>query len=199
VRHWLRSLGLGLLLAVSALPGLAMPLADVPPIAQRPSEEPQFIRPRTTCPDRLEDLMPLLLRDLPSYANRVSQRAYLRQFRVTQNIPGTVIVAGLPELAPIELASREYVPQQEDTTRQAFFTTLERQYVANQTVDLEHYHWLILTPTPSGWRFVLLFSAIGNAPPNAPPTPPQDTSQGVVAQAIRLWLRDCRAGRIVGP
>jgi hypothetical protein len=41
-----------------------------------------------------------------------------------------------------------------------------------------------------------MFSRIGDALANQPPSPPQDTSQGVIAQAIRLWLRDCRAGAI---
>ncbi|NJR66863.1 MAG: hypothetical protein HC772_18640 [Leptolyngbyaceae cyanobacterium CRU_2_3] len=64
-------------------------------------------------------------------------------------------------------------------------------------MELQHYHWLFLTPTENyGWRLVLMFSSLGNAPANQPPSPPQDTSQGVIAQAVRLWLRDCRAGSI---
>ena len=29
-----------------------------------------------------------------------------------------------------------------------------------------------------------------------PPTPPRETSEGIIGQAVRLWLRDCRAGAI---
>lgn len=175
--------------------GLTMPFQSSSSIAR--SAEPTYIRPRTTCPDQLEELMPLLLRDLPSYANRVSQRSYIEEFRITENIPGTIIVAGQPEYQPIELASREYIPvQEEDTTRQVFFTTLERQYASEAIVDLQHYYWLFLTQAQDGWRLALLFSSLGDTPSDEPPTPPQDASQGVVAQAIRLWLRDCRAGSI---
>lgn len=176
--------------------GLAVPLMQ-PILTMARSAEPTYIRPRVTCPEQLEELMPLLLRDLPSYANRVSQRSYIEEFRITENIPGTIILAGQPEYQPIELASQEYIPAQEDdTTRQVFFTTLERQYASEAVVDLQHYYWLFLTQTQDGWRLALLFSSLGDTPPDEPPTPPQDASQGVVAQAIRLWLRDCRAGSI---
>jgi hypothetical protein len=195
-------MGLGLMMAVVwGSPAGAMPFLSETIARQSPeaSEEPEFIRPRTLCPDTVESLMPLLLRDLPSYANRVSQRAYIDEFRITPDIPGTIIVAGRPEYDSIELTTLQYVPQQDDTTQQVFFTTLERQYASEAIVDLQHYHWLFLTQTQAGWQFVLLFSALGDTPPNEPPTPPQDASQGVIAQAIRLWLRDCRAGRIAAP
>ncbi|GAB4384164.1 MAG: hypothetical protein Kow00121_47260 [Elainellaceae cyanobacterium] len=159
------------------------------------SAEPDFIRPPADCPSDLEALIPLLLRDLPGYANRVNQRAYTLESPA--NIPGYVLVAGRPEYEPIPLESRQYIPQQEgDTTAQIFFTTLERQYAAGKAVQLQHYHWVFLTQTSSGWRLVMMFSTIGDVPADEPPTPPQDTSQGVIAQAIRLWLRDCQAGSI---
>jgi hypothetical protein len=180
------------------LPAVAVP-SSLESVARRPAEDPEFIRPRSVCPDELESLMPILLRDLPSYANRVSQRAYIDEFRITRNLPGTIIAAGQPEYEAIELAARQYQPQQDDTTQQAFFTTLERQYASNAIVNLQHYHWLFLTQTQTGWHLVLLFSALGDVPPHEPPTPPQDATQGVIAQAIRLWLRDCRAGRIAAP
>lgn len=209
MKHWLRRMGLrGAIVVVNiagvggaeangngfglVLPGLSSGIAQ--------SAESSFIRPQTTCPDQLEGLVALLLRDLPGYANRVSQRAYIEDFRVTDYIPGTIILAGQPEFQPIELASREYASMQpDDTTQQVFFTTLERQYTRQRVVDLQHYYWLFLTQTQDGWRMVLLFSSLGPTTTNEPPTPPQDASQGVVAQAIRLWLRDCRAGSIQAP
>ncbi len=155
-----------------------------------------LIRPPAQCPTDLVTLMPLLLRDLPSYANRVSQRAYT-DFR-TADIPGYVIVADRPEYAPLSLNSESVLPAPEDQPSQVFFTTLERQYVSGKPVSLQHYHRLFLVETQNGWQLSLMFSTLGHYPADQPPTPPQDTSQGVIAQAIRLWLRDCRAGSIAG-
>lgn len=163
------------------------------------SNAPVFIRPDATCPTELDALISLLLRDLPSYANRVSQRAYIEDFRITEDIPGTIILAGRPEYQPIELPAREYTAAEADATSQVFFTTLERQYASDEIVDLQHYYWLFLTQTETGWRFVLLFSSLGEDPAGQPPTPPKDATQGVVARAIRLWLRDCQAGSISLP
>ncbi|PSB21424.1 hypothetical protein C7B76_05110 [filamentous cyanobacterium CCP2] len=158
-------------------------------------ENPQYIRPSIQCPSELEELLPLLLRDLPSYANRVNQRAYPLDIR-TGNIPGYVLLATRPDFEPLPLTSRAYTPTQEDDTTQIFFTTLERQYVPNASVRLQHHHWAFLTQTTRGWRLVLMVSAIDNVPADEPPTPPHDSSEGVIAQAIRLWLRDCQAGSV---
>jgi hypothetical protein len=165
------------------------------------------IRQAIACPAQLPDLMPLLLRDLPSYANRVSQRAY-RSDR-NPDRPGYVLLTGQPDYRPLPLAEEEQLSSNAPVEKsriaqhlpesplQVFFTTLERQYVGGEAVELQHYHWLFLTPTQNhGWRLVLLFSRIGDVPADQPPSPPQDTSQGVIAQAIRLWLRDCRAEAI---
>jgi hypothetical protein len=159
------------------------------------------IRPAIQCPADLTTLTPLLLRDLPSYANRVSQRAYTN-FR-TADLPGYVILADRPEYKPLSLNpeslnSATASPNDEDQPAQIFFTTLERQYVSGKPVSLQHYHRVFLVETEKGWQLALMFSTIGNYPADQPPTPPQDTSQGVIAQAIRLWLRDCRAGSVVG-
>ncbi|HEY9639312.1 MAG TPA: hypothetical protein V6C57_02450 [Coleofasciculaceae cyanobacterium] len=168
------------------------------------------IRQAIACPAQLQDLMPLLLRDLPSYANRVSQRAYERDRN--PDVPGYVLLTGQPDYQPLPLVAGEQLAgeqlppadsaigkssQGQAAPPQVFFTTLERQYVGGKAVELQHYHWLFLTPTEShGWRLVLMFSRIGNVLADQPPSPPEDASQGVIAQAIRLWLRDCRAGAI---
>lgn len=138
--------------------------------------------------------MRLLLRDLPSYSNRVNQRAYT-DFRTT-DVPGYVIVADHVEYEPLSLNSEEKLPPAADQPVQVFFTTLERQYVSGKPVSLQHYHRLFLVETQDGWQLSLMFSTLGNYPADQPPTPPQDTSQGVIAQAIRLWLRDCHAGSV---
>jgi hypothetical protein len=168
--------------------------------------QPSPIRPPTTCPDHLEDLMTLLLRDLPSYANRVTARSFdapigVSSRRLNEPRPGYVLLAGQPEFGPLTLGPGNYVSTQPiaDQPSQIFFTTLERQYTANRSVNLQHYHWLFLTRSTSGWQLVALFSRIGDEPADQPPTPPQDRTQGAIAQAIRLWLQDCRSGAISPP
>jgi hypothetical protein len=144
----------------------------------------------------LTDLTPLLLRDIPSYANRVVQRSRNRD--PTGDRPGTIVLAGRPEFLPLTLEAGRYTPTQSqaDQPEQVFFTTLERQYVQDRTVNLQHYHWVFFAKGESGWLLVAMFSRLGDTPPNQPPTPPQDTTQGAIAQAIRLWLRDCRSGAV---
>lgn len=182
---------------------IATSAADIVSIA---TDQPTPIRPLTTCPDRLEDLMLLLLRDLPSYANRVTARSFdapigVSSRRINESRPGYVLLAGQPEFGPLTLGPGSYIATQPiaDQPDQVFFTTLERQYAAGRSVSLQHYHWLFLTQSTSGWRLVALFSRIGDEPADQPPTPPQDTTQGSIAQSIRLWLQDCRSGAISPP
>lgn len=158
------------------------------------------IRPETTCPEGLETLTALLLRDLPSYANRVSQRS-LGSIE-SPNMPGYVLLAGRLEFQPLSLGPGVYRSLEVDPTPgeespdQVFFTTLNRQYLDDQLIQLQHYHWVFLVKAESGWRLAMMFSRLGGDLTNEPPTPPRDSSQGVIAQAIRLWLRDCREGEI---
>lgn len=162
-----------------------------------PIVTPQTI-PDYQCPDDLETLSELLLQDLPSYANRVIQRA--RNLESGLGTTSYVLVAGKPEFEPLNLNTPEQpdpiLSPEDSAVKQLFFTTLERQYTANQAWEMEHYHWLFLTPTEEGWRVVMLFSRFGSPNKEVPPTPVQETSNGVVGQAIYLWLRDCRAGVI---
>jgi hypothetical protein len=179
---------------------LANPDLLVAASSASPTAGSQPLRPKTQCPTQLESLMPLMLRDLPSYANRVSQRAYTN-YRTTER-PGYVLLAGHPEYQPLTLGAGEYQSATESAVPQVFFTTLERQYFSGKAVQLQQYHWLFLTQTQSGWRFVLMLSTISDQQAQIdnqqaqPSTPPRDSSQGVIAQAIRLWLRDCETGNI---
>ncbi len=158
----------------------------------------QPIRPESICPDDVETLSALLLRDLPSYANRVSQRAFTR-IRTTDR-PGYVLIAGRPEFEPLTLGPGLYqpaLPDPEAGLEQIFFTTLNRQYTPRNAAQIQHFHWVFLVQTPSGWRLATMFSQLGRYPANQPTTPPRDSSQGVIAQAIRIWLRDCNTGNVV--
>lgn len=150
--------------------------------------------PPAACNVPLETLTARLLQDLPSYTNRVIQRA--RRQGSSYNLTSYVIIAGKPEFEPLPLPQRQYAPLLPDTTRQIFFTTLERQYSQDRVVDRQNFHWLFLTQTPSGWRLALLYSQWAALPPDTPPLPPQEASNSALGQGIRLWLRDCRAGAI---
>jgi hypothetical protein len=146
----------------------------------------------------LEILTTRLLEDLPRYANRVSQRAR-RSSRET-DVYVYVLVAGKPEFKPLPLNPSGYTTNVTNSAsegvEQVFFTTLERQYTAGKAVELQQFHWLFLTKTDSGWRFVMMFSRTGFYPKDEPPIPPRDSSDGVIAQGIETWLRDCRAGSV---
>ena len=120
------------------------------------------IRQAIACPERLVDLLPLLLRDLPSYANRVNQRAYLTDTIIPMannpDTPGYVLLAGQPDYRALTLSPDRLPSDRLPSDRlasdapQIFFTTLERQYAAGKAVKLQHYHWLFLTQTQSyGW------------------------------------------------
>lgn len=156
------------------------------------------IRPATTCPTDLQTLTALLLRDLPSYTNRVTQRSFTN-LDSPANRPGYLLLAGRPEFEPLSLGPGEYLPTPNTVPQQVFFTTLERQYVDNRSIDLQHYHWVFLIQESNGWWLVTMRSQLSDLPANQPPTPPEDTSQGAIAQAIRLWLRDCRSEAIAPP
>ena len=146
------------------------------------------------CPSDLAVLTAQLLEDIPGYANRVIQRSHRRDRSV--NLTSYVIVAGKPEFEPLALKNSQDLPFDPTTAEQIFFTTLERQYSSDRAVDLQNFYWLFLAKTKSGWRMVLLYSQLASLDKNDPPLSPIDNTDGVMGQAIRLWLRDCRAGAI---
>jgi hypothetical protein len=145
--------------------------------------------------ENIETLTTLLLRDLPGYANRGSQRA--RRLSRQVDVYSYMVVAGRPEFAPLPLnagvSSVDVSKTDADGVKQVFFTTLERQYTARKAVQLQQFHWLFLTKSESGWRKVMMFTQTGYYPVNKqPPSPPRDSSNGVIAQAVDTWLQDCR-------
>ncbi len=142
------------------------------------------------CPQDLPILMPRMLKDLPSYANRVIQRS--RSVAKTPYRPTYVLAAGKPEFEPLQSKSNQYTPKFSETSQQVYFTTLERRYVGDRAIDTQNYHRLILTPGDRGWEIVLMFSQFGSTAADRPPSPPQDTTNGYIGQAVSLWLRDCQ-------
>ncbi|MBW4480983.1 MAG: hypothetical protein KME14_00420 [Tildeniella torsiva UHER 1998/13D] len=176
--------------------------------AQEPPEpEPSYLRPANPCPSDPQVLATQLLADLPSYANRVSSRNLDLSTNPLQPV-SSILVASAPDLTPLDLAQLSPAGAASDRVpdadlQQVFFTTLERQYWQGRPTSLQHHHWLFLTPTQEGWHMALLFSSLGTYPSSGPlgsisraPTPPQESSDGIVGQAVRLWLRDCRAGAV---
>ncbi|NJR16996.1 MAG: hypothetical protein HC785_15675 [Calothrix sp. CSU_2_0] len=155
---------------------------------------------QTYCSEqKIEAVITYLLRDLPSYANRASQRA--RRLTRRGDTFSYTIAAGKPEFQPLPLnpntTSLDTTKTLSEGVEQVFFTTLERQYTAGKSVELQQFHWLLLTKTGNGWRKVMMFSQIGSFPVTKQPvSPPRESSNGVVAQAIDAWLRDCQAGSI---
>ncbi len=147
----------------------------------------------------IENLITPLMRDLPSYANRASQRA--RRLKRKTDVYSYMSVAGKPDFTPLPLNpginTTDAPKSSEEKVEQVFFTTLERQYIRGRSLQLQEFHWLFLTQNKSGWQMVTMFSQIGSYPVTKnPPTPPRDSSNGTVAQGINAWLRDCRAGSI---
>ncbi|WP_017651721.1 hypothetical protein [Fortiea contorta] len=144
----------------------------------------------------LEILTTKLLSDLPSYVNRATQRA--RRLSRSSEFYSYMLVAGRPEFTPLPLNSESnnsnYSTQ---GVEQVFFTTLERQYVGEKAVELQQFHWLLLTKTKSGWRLVMMFSQTGLDSAKQLQSPPRDTSKSAIAQGVNTWLRDCQA-RSVG-
>lgn len=201
VHQFLLAVGLG---AAALLPAIAG-------LAQEPdSQEPSHLRSVTQCPSDLNQLTTWLLADLPSYANRVASRSLSLdrpEDRPGLSPPNTVIVAGPPDFTPIDLPrvptgeALDSAPDAPETSlQQVFFTTLERQYWQNQAVLLQNYHWLFLVQSQDGWHMALLHSSLDIYPAaHRAPTPPQESSDGIVGQAVRLWLRDCRAGAVFPP
>ncbi|MEG3908276.1 hypothetical protein Q5691_00110 [Microcoleus sp. w1-18aA5] len=145
---------------------------------------------RSPCPADLETLVDRLLQDLPSYANRVIVRSH---FSPNKNTPSgyalpQIILAGRPEFEPLPLTFEDALPE---NASQVFITTLERQYRGGKRVEVQQYHWLFLTKTENGWELAKLVSRFGNAA-DIRPLLSQD-SESEIAEAIRLWLRDCHA------
>jgi hypothetical protein len=155
----------------------------------------------SNCPADVETLTSRMLKDLPSYANRVIQRS--RRLNRTGDTFSYVVVAGRPEFEPLTLGPGEYAPvapvTELEPPQQVFFTTQERRYQGGKAIYTQLYHWLFLAKTKGGWRLSMMFSRIGSSAPDRPPTPPFESSNGIMGQAVSTWLRDCRAGVIRPP
>lgn len=176
--------------------GIIFPRLNHPPLIKG-DQGGSVSRENLECPSDVETLTPLLLRDLPNYANRVLQRA--RSIQNTPDLQRFILFAGRAEYEPLDLGPTQQLPTAKtpsDPPKQIFFTTLERQYVNQKPLEIQNYHWLFLTQSADGWRLAMALTRFGTMDKTQPPSPPRDTSDGVIGQAVNLWLRDCRAGSI---
>jgi hypothetical protein len=147
-----------------------------------------------TCPVKVESLATLLVRDLPSYANRLIQQRRKR----TDRVYSSLITASVPELQPIAIGSREYPPNfPQAAPTQVFITTLETQYTDTRSAQLQQFHWLFLAQTRQGWRLANIYTRTGGFPlKNNPISPPVASSKTIVGEAIGIWLNDCYIGKV---
>ncbi|MEM9266266.1 MAG: hypothetical protein AAGA46_12145 [Cyanobacteria bacterium P01_F01_bin.13] len=162
--------------------------------ASADSSSPNYIRPQAICPQDFDTLSDLLIRDLPSYTNRILQSSVADIPQAYR--PAYVIAASLPESVPLDITEQVYTTRSEvgEPLRQLFFTTLERQYSGLDATEINHFHWLFLAPSEESWQMVFMFSTIDGA--GEVLSPPRDSSHGSVGQAVQKWLRDCRAEAI---
>ncbi len=172
--------------------------SEIHPIANSASSN--LLPSSSTCPSDLETLTSLLLRDLPSYGNRIIQRA--RRLNRSVDEFSYIIIAGRPEFEPLPLnpGQSNFTASITDPNppQQVFFTTLERQYTGGKAIEFQTFHWLFLTHTESGWRLAMMFTRLGSTSGGHPPTPPRESSNSIIGQGVSIWLRDCRAGAIRG-
>lgn len=166
--------------------------------AEEEPTQPDFIRPQAECPEDVDALAPIMMRDIPGYGNRVSQRSRRsNRYFVPQS---HILRAERLIFDSLDPRGDGLIPTEEaiaaNGLKSIFFTTLERQYLETDIVMLQHYHWIFLVETQEGWHLAFMYSRLGGFPETDPPTPPRNSSQGVIAQGVRLWLRDCEAGAI---
>ncbi|NES99219.1 MAG: hypothetical protein F6K62_01780 [Sphaerospermopsis sp. SIO1G2] len=168
-----------------------------PAFSQNTSTQPVKSKVSNSCSSqRLETLTTQLMLDLPSYANRVTQRS--RRMSRDVDIYSYIVAAGKPELNKLPLNAGINVDNQYESSgvEQVLFTTLERQYTNNKKIELQQFHWLFLTKTKMGWQVVMMFTRSGEYPVKSLLSPPRNSSNGAIAQAVKLWLRDCEAGSL---
>ncbi|MEM6256235.1 MAG: hypothetical protein AAF821_25255 [Cyanobacteria bacterium P01_D01_bin.156] len=179
-----------------------LPTTDQAPETKEPEtveaieiSETGFIREQTACPQDFDTLSNLLVRDIPSYTNRILQSSV--GDIATAYRPAYVITASQPDQMPLEIRDRVYTTQADisQQTYQLFFTTLERQYSGLDATSIQHFHWLFLVPSDAGWQMAFMFSAIGDQ--ESVLLPPRDSSQGSIGQAVQRWLKDCHANAVV--
>jgi len=188
---WCRYLYAAIALILSGAIAPPITARELPPIAQTLTQKTPPIRPPATCPTELEPLTKALLRDLPSYINRLSHQR-------SNQFPTYAIAATQPNILPLPVVNSSAINPNQGGLHQVFFTVLEREYDSKKSTAYQYYHWLFLAHTKtSGWQVATLYSRRGFYPTNERYVSPlRETTQELTAQVIRRWLRDCQAGSV---
>jgi hypothetical protein len=140
---------------------------------------------------RVDAMIHPLVQALPSYTNRVLQRS--PEVGLGEKSGYVISAKGLTQ-APFAL-NTELVAH--NNLSSIYFVTQERRYLNQKVFNVQRYHWLFLRHTPQGWEVVKLFSQSGPYPGYKLFPEPMDTTKGAMAEAIRLWLRDCQTEKEV--
>ncbi|AFZ48668.1 hypothetical protein Cyast_2726 [Cyanobacterium stanieri PCC 7202] len=161
----------------------------------RKTEAQDLISTDNKCVGEITELSSKLVADIGDYGNRVIQTSRRRE-RNSAMMPIYIVTAGQPEFEELPLSNRSYGSNKPSEIKQVFFTTLERHYLSDRRLEeTQNYHWLLLTPTDrGGWEMVMLLTRFGEVAQSEVISPPIDTTSGVMGEAVRRWLRDCRYG-----
>lgn len=127
-----------------------------------------------------------LIQALPGYTNRVLQRS--PEVGLGEKSSYMILAQSLTQ-APFSLKT-ELVDK--ENLSSVYIMTLERRYRNQIAINVKRYHWLFLDHTTNGWEVVKLFSQSDSYPGYKLFPEPMDTTKGAMAEAIRLWLRDCQ-------
>lgn len=165
----------------------------------------------STCPQDIQSLTTLMLRDLPGYANRVMQRSTSLN---SGGLSSYVLVAGNPDFNPIntdldpqsgngtqsDIATQRLIDNatqrlNDRELQQVFFTTLNREYQGGRITEVQEFHRLFLVQTSQGWQLALMYSRSGSVGSQSSQalTPVRESINSAVGQAVSTWLRDCQA------
>jgi hypothetical protein len=151
-----------------------------------------IIRPNSvnqpSCPTDLQALLDKMLPDLPSYTNRVIQRA-----STNRQLERDIYILLATQLDELEALPFNVNLDHPDETYLVYFQTWQRKHYPQKIIRFKQYHWLFLRISPTGWVLEKMFSKSSSYPQYGFYPLPGETSESAIAQAIRLWLRDCQA------
>lgn len=143
-----------------------------------------------SCPEEIENLGNYLVKDIPSYTNRILQKSSNLSRKIAP-FPVYVVNASKSELNAFPLPENEFKLQDEKDIKQIFFTTLERQYPhKDRVIETQNYHWLFLARYENKWLLIKSLSRFGSSN-SQKISPIKDSTQGTMGQAVKLWLKDC--------
>lgn len=181
------------------------------------------VRAEAVLPDRcsavFRPFIQELLPTLPSYANRAIIRArsapppsrplLARPAAIDPAPPGSqphhVITVGKPDFRTLAIAplAQQFPDLQLDAVaarpqlQQVFLTSLERRITPQGIESQQLAHWLFFQLSEPGWQLVKMVTLPGGDPDPTQPAPqPWDSTDGILAEAIRTQLRDCQGNRV---